>query len=386
MGLTVNDVIGALDRRYPLHSAEAWDAVGLQVGDLHAPATRVLFTVDVTEAVVDEAIEWGADLIVSHHPLLFEPLATVTSDTARGRIVRRLITSGCAVYAAHTNADKANPGVNDALAQAFGLVNTSPLVPDMTPSLLSLVYYVPVADHERVLSAVFEAGAGHVGDYDHAAFTVAGTGQFRPLPGANPVIGKVGTDEFVDEHRVEVVLPAQMARTVVDALVQTHPYEEVAHHLVAVQSRPSSSGLGRVGDLAEPMTLQAFAAVVAKVLPATQHGVRISGDPDRVVSRIAVCGGSGADLIPVARASGAEVFVTSDLKHHVTLDAAADGGPALVDISHWAGESLWLPRAAELLREDLMNLDRTTVETRVSAIVTDPWTARIGSVQAGGQS
>jgi dinuclear metal center YbgI/SA1388 family protein len=385
MGLTVNDVIGALDRRYPPRTAESWDAVGLQVGDRSAPASRVLFTVDVTNAVVDEAIGWGADLIVSHHPLLFEPLATLTSDTDRGRIVRRLVSSGCAVYVAHTNADTANPGVNDALAQACDLVNTSPLVPELTPALLSLVYYVPVADHQRVLAAVFEAGAGHVGDYDHAAFTLSGTGQFRPLPGANPAIGEVGVDEFVEEHRVEVVLPLELAATVVGALVEAHPYEEVAHHLVAVQSQPSSAGLGRVGDLPEPMSLKAFAEVVAKALPATHHGIRIAGDPDKVVSRIAVCGGSGADLIPVARASGADVFVTSDLKHHVTLDTTADGGPALVDISHWAGESLWLPRAAELLREDLMDLARTTVETQVSAIVTDPWTARIGSVQAGGQ-
>jgi dinuclear metal center YbgI/SA1388 family protein len=386
MGLTVNDVIGALDRRYPPRTAEPWDAVGLQVGDRTAPATRVLFTVDVTDAVVDEAIEWRADLIVSHHPLLFEPLTTVTSDTGRGRLVRRLIASGCAVYAAHTNADKANPGVNDALARALDVVNTSPLVPEMTPALLSLVYYVPVGDHQRVLSAVFEAGAGHVGDYDHAAFTLSGTGQFRPLPGANPAIGQVGVDEFVEEHRVEVVVPLELAGPVVDALVSAHPYEEVAHHLVSVQSRPSTAGIGRVGDLREPMTLQAFAEVVAKALPATHHGVRVAGDLGQAVSRVAVCGGSGADLIPVARASGADVYVTSDLKHHVTLDTAADGGPALVDISHWAGESLWLFRAAELLREDVMNLGRTTVETKVSAIVTDPWTARIGSVQAGGQS
>jgi dinuclear metal center YbgI/SA1388 family protein len=383
MRLTVGEVIGALDGRYPPGTAEPWDAVGLQVGDRLAQVTRVLFTVDVTDAVVDEALEWGAELIVSHHPLLFQPLGTVTSETDRGRIVRRLTTAGCAAYAAHTNADKANPGVNDALAQAIGLVTSSPLVPEPMPALLSLVYYVPVADHDRVLSAVFEAGAGHVGDYDHAAFTLNGTGQFRPLPGAVPAIGEVGVDEFVEEHRVEVVVPVQSAGNVVDALVQAHPYEEVAHHLVSLQARPSSAGSGRIGDLAEPMTLGAFADAVARALPATHHGVRVAGDLDRMVLRVGLCGGSGADVIPAARAAAADVFVTSDLKHHVVLDTMSDGGPALVDISHWAGESLWLSRAAELLREDVAQLGRTTVETRVSSVGTDPWAAHIG--QAGGQ-
>jgi dinuclear metal center YbgI/SA1388 family protein len=386
MGLCVADIVGALDRRYPPTSAEPWDSVGLQVGDLRAAVTRVLFTVDITEAVVAEAQNWGAQLIVSHHPLLFEPLSAVTSETDRGRIVRSLTVNGCAAYAAHTNADKAHPGVNDALALALGIVDTVPLVADPEPDLLSLVYYVPVADHERVLAAVFAAGAGHVGDYDHAAFTLSGTGQFRPLPGANPAIGTVGSDEFVQENRVEVVLPAGMARTVVQALVEAHPYEEVAHHLVALTARPSAVGLGRIGRLPEPMTLSDFAEVVARALPATHHGVRIAGDGDHLISRVAVCGGSGGELISQARAQGADAFVTSDLKHHVSIDAAAHGGPALVDVSHWAGEWLWLSQAAALLRDDVAHLGRSTVETRVSAIVTDPWTARIGSAQAGGQS
>jgi dinuclear metal center YbgI/SA1388 family protein len=262
---TVADVVAAVHGRYNPAGAAAWDAVGLVCGDPAAPVRRVLLAVDPDERVVEEALGWGADLLLTHHPLLLRPVSSVAATTPAGRVVQRLIAGGVALLAAHTNADVAADGVNDALAEALGLVGCEPLMDD---------------------------------------------------------------------------------------------------------------GLGRVGDLDVPESLAAFAQRVSEALPDTVYGARIAGDLAARVRRVAVCGGSGSDVLPAATAAGADVVVTADLKHHVALDHLASGGPALVDVSHWASEWLWLPRAASLLEADLA-VAGVTVETRVSEIVTDPWTARL---------
>jgi dinuclear metal center YbgI/SA1388 family protein len=267
----LREVIAALDARYDPALAESWDAVGLVCGDPDEPVGRVLFAVDPTTAVVDEGIAGGADLLVTHHPLLLTPVHGVPADDPRGRLVHRLIRAGAALFVAHTNADRApGSGVNAALADALGLTGAVPLEP--------------------------------AGDD----------------PGA---------------------------------------------------------GLGRVGELPEAMTLRAFAARVAAVLPETVGGVRAAGDPDRVVRRVAVCGGSGGSLLDAAAAAGADVFLTSDLKHHPVSDAMEATGPALCDVAHFASEWPWLPVAADVLHRDLSG----RVEVAVSRRRTDPWTWHAGS-------
>ncbi|UOY03100.1 Nif3-like dinuclear metal center hexameric protein [Blastococcus sp. PRF04-17] len=265
MSVPLREVIAALEARYDPRLAEGWDAVGLVCGDRDEPVERVLFAVDPTSAVVDEVIGTGAALLVTHHPLLLTPVHGVPADDPKGRLVHRLIRAGAALFVAHTNADRAPDGVNDALAAVLGLIGTEPL---------------------------------------------------EPVP----------TDPGV--------------------------------------------GLGRVGDLPEPMPLHAFAARAAGVLPATVGGVRVSGDPDRTVRRVAVCGGSGGSLTGAAAAAGADVFLTSDLRHHPVSEHAESPGPALVDVAHFATEWPWLPVAADLLRRDLDG----RVETWVSVRRTDPWT------------
>ncbi|KQT97949.1 Nif3-like dinuclear metal center hexameric protein [Sanguibacter sp. Leaf3] len=287
---TLARVVDLLDERYPPSTAEDWDAVGLVVGDPQRQVRRVLFAVDPVADVVDEAVAWGADLVVTHHPLLLKGVHSVAATTVKGSVVHRLVEAGCALYVAHTNGDAAERGVNDALADLLGIVDRRPLDP-----------------HE---------------------------------PGA-------------------------------------------------------ATGLGRVGRLASPTTLRAFAEHVAAVLPATAQGVRASGDLDATVETVAVLGGSGDSFIGAARAAGADVYVTSDLKHHgvseareqARLDALAAGAPAgsgtpfLIDTAHFASEWPWLAYAAEDLVHDC-TADGTTVVTRVSVLRTDPWTARFGSPDA----
>jgi hypothetical protein len=229
-----------------------------------------------------------------------------------------------------------------------------------------VVTFVPADAVDRVLDAMTAAGAGAIGDYARCAFLTDGTGTFVAGPGSSPVVGEQGVVSRVAEVRVEMVAPRRARPAVVRALLGAHPYEEPAWDVFELATVPGVRGLGRVGELAVPVTLAEFTAHAAEALPATAWGVRAAGDPGRVVRTVAVCGGSGGDLADEARRAGADVLLTSDLKHHATSETVEDGGVALVDAAHWATEWPWLRAEAALLA--------TTVETSVSTAVTDPWT------------
>ncbi|HVT22050.1 MAG TPA: Nif3-like dinuclear metal center hexameric protein [Mycobacteriales bacterium] len=368
------DVVGLLARRYDPAWAESWDAVGLVCGDPDTAVERIHFAIDPVEAVADEAIAAGAQLLVTHHPLYLGGTTSVAATSSKGRLVHRLIGAGVALYVAHTNADVANPGVNDALASALGLRDTDALSPLPHGSLDKVVTFVPVEDADRVLDALAAAGAGTVGDYTRCAYLGDGMGTFTPGPTTSPTIGERGKVELVKETRIETIAPRRLRGQVIRALVAAHPYEEPAYDVTELAAVPSGLGLGRIGELSGPTTLSAFTAAAAAALPATSWGVRAAGDPDRAVRTVAVCGGSGGSLAEVAARRGADVLVTSDLKHHSTSEAVADLGLGLVDAAHWATEAPWLDEAAALLAADAAAAG-TTVGTTVSRIVTDPWTA-----------
>jgi len=374
--LTVRDVVAVLDELYDPRTAEAWDRVGLVAGDPDQPVRRLLLAVDPVQAVVDEAAAWGADLLLTHHPLLLRGVHGVATTDPKGRAVTSLVRAGIALLVAHTNADVADPGVSDALAAALGVVDVEPLEPRAEPGQVKLVTFVPPEWVEPVLDALAAAGAGVIGAYERCAWTVSGTGTFRPTEGAHPVVGSVGVTEEVTERRVEMVVPLTRVSAAVDALRSAHPYEEPAFDLLALAPRPGTTGTGRVGGLAQPVPLGDFARAVAAALPATPGGVRVAGDPERVVERVAVCGGAGDGLFAAVRRSGADAYVTADLRHHPASEAREHGAPALVDCAHWASEWPWLPAAEQLLRTRLGDA-ADTVETRVSRIVTDPWEAHL---------
>lgn len=364
------DVISALEHRYDPAWAQSWDAVGLVAGDPAAPVRRVHFAVDPVAAVAEEAIVAGADLLVTHHPLLLTPVHGVPATNAKGRLLHRLIRHGVALYVAHTNADVADPGVSDALAEALGLRDVEPLRRTAGDPLDKLVTFVPHADAGRLIDALAAAGAGAIGDYARCAWTASGTGTFQPGAAATPAIGRRGEIEVVPETRLEMVLPRERRVAVLAALRAAHPYEEPAYDLLELVSPPGRRGLGRVGELPAALTLAEFTAAAAESLPPTVSGVRAAGDPARVVRRIAVCGGSGGDLADDATAAGAQVLLTADLRHHPASEVLAEGGVALLDAAHWATEAPWLAKAAGQLRADLAD----TVTATVSTIVTDPWT------------
>jgi dinuclear metal center YbgI/SA1388 family protein len=366
---TIGDALAALDKAYPPDLAADWDAVGLVCGDPAEELRSVLVAVDPVPETVDEAIANGAQLLVTHHPLLLRGVHGVGADTPKGNLVHRLVRAGAALFAAHTNADAADPGVSDALAEALGLDVTGPLVPADGPPLDKIVTFVPTGpDLGAVHAALSDAGAGNVGDCSHCSFATAGTGQFKPAAGDRRL-------ERVAETRLEMVLPRSRRAAVVAALQAVHPYEEPAFDVLALAPVPSTRGLGRIGSLPEPEPLSAFAARVAAGLPATAWGVRAAGDPDRLVHRVAVCGGAGDSALDVALAADVDAYVTADLRHHPAAEhLLRPGAPALVDVAHWASEWPWCAQAAAVLRAALGG----SVEVRVSTRRTDPWS--IGSI------
>lgn len=370
---SLREVVDRIHSWYPPATAEAWDAVGLVAGDPAQDVRRVLLAVDPVQSVADEAADWDADLLLVHHPLFLKPVHGVAATSPKGRTLAALTRAGCALLTAHTNADQALGGVSESLALALGLADLAPLVPAPGEPRDKVVVHVPVADADRLRAALAEAGAGAIGDYDSCSYTVTGTGRFRPLDGATPTIGSVGTPEEVAEERIEAVLPRSRRTAVVRALLAAHPYEEPAWDVVELaDAGPAGTGTGRVGDV-EPTTLRGFADRVALALPATAAGIRVAGDPERPVRRVALCGGAGDFLLDAMAGGDADVYLTSDLRHHPASEFREQDGPALIDVPHWAAEWTWLPVVEARIREAWGD----TVETRVSGTVTDPWTFRI---------
>lgn len=370
---SLGDVTGLLHGWYPPATADSWDAVGLVYGDPEAKVRKVLFAVDCTAAVAAEAAEWGADLLVVHHPLFLKPVHGFAATTPKGRTLATLAAAGCALLTAHTNADKAERGVSEAMALALGLGDLEPIVPEPEAQLDKLVVFVPAANADELRTALARAGAGIIGDYEQCTFSISGEGRFRPLEGANPTIGSVGDVEVVEEIRVESLLPRHRRADVVRAMRAVHPYEEPAYDVLELADPgTSTTGTGRIGNIT-PRSLREFAAAVSAALPATVQGVRVAGDPERVVRRVALCGGAGDFLLDRVAGSDADVYVTSDLRHHPASEFVESGGPALVDVAHWAAEWTWLPVVEARLRAETGD----TVETRVSTTPTDPWQFRI---------
>jgi dinuclear metal center YbgI/SA1388 family protein len=366
---TLGDVVALLHEWYPPATAEDWDAVGLVWGAPESQVRKVMFAVDPTLAVAREAADWDADLLVVHHPLFLSPVHGFAATNAKGRALHTLVEARCGLLTAHTNADQALGGVSEALAQALGLEEITPILPAIGEPLDKLVVFAPTDAAAPVRAAIAASGAGVIGDYDHASFSTPGEGRFRPLEGADPAIGTVGSIEVVDEVRIEVVMPRRLRSQVVAAMRVAHPYEEPAYDVIELADPGSNrTGTGRRGTV-PVTTLGQFAEVVAKALPDTAHGVRVAGAADREVRRVAVCGGAGDFLLDHLAGSDVDVYVTSDLRHHRASEFLESSGAALIDVAHWAAEWTWLPVVQARLQAELDGL-----ETRVSTTPTDPWT------------
>ncbi|MEC1179958.1 Nif3-like dinuclear metal center hexameric protein [Metasolibacillus meyeri] len=307
------------------------DPIGLAIGTVNKTVTKVLVTLDVTMQVVEEAIAQGCELIIAHHPPIFRKLSNLRTDTPAGKLYEKCLKHDIAVYAAHTNLDVAEGGVNDLLADALQLKNRKILEHTYSEQLMKLAVYVPT-DHADVLrAALASAGAGQIGDYDTCSFTTAGEGRFRALERANPFVGQIGEINVEPEQKVEVIFPSGQKNRILKAMLNAHPYEEPAYDVWEMALTTNEAGLGRIGTLPKPLTLQQFAELVKVQLNVPY--LRVVGDLQQTVSKVAVVGGDGNSYIAAAKRAGADVFVTGDIGFHMAQDAEVNG-LSIVDPGH----------------------------------------------------
>lgn len=346
--MRVRDLLDVIDGLAPFQLAQPWDNVGLQVGSRDAQVASVLVTLELTAAALDEAAAAGADVVLVHHPPLFKPVSVLTDDTLVGGLLLRAARERRTVIACHTNLDAARGGLADILAGIVGLQGTASFEP-VPVEWLKLVGFVPADELEQVAAAVFAAGAGVIGRYEHCSFRVHGTGSFKPLEGARPKVGEIGTDTVTGEVRFEAVLPRARRREVLDAFVAAHSYEEPAYDVYPLENEVGSVGIGRVGDLRTGQPLSELAAAVAHHLHVPH--LRFTGSPGQRVSRAAVVPGSGAVAIDSVTGR-ADVLLTGDVKYH-DADRALRLGLPIIDLPHEVAEGVAMERWADTLADAL---------------------------------
>lgn len=362
-------VMEALEKIAPRHLAEEWDNVGLLVGSPAQEVHKIIVALDVSETLVDFAVTEKYDMIISHHPLLFKPMKQLRTDLPQGRVLQKLLAAKIAVFAAHTNLDIADGGVNDVLAKLLGLKNIRPFAVTAEEELVKLVVFVPAEQADVVQKALGDAGAGHIGNYSHCAFRCQGQGTFLPLAKANPFIGKPGVLEQVEEVRLETIFPERSQNRIVRAMCKAHPYEEPAYDLYPLKNKGNVMSLGRMADLETALPVETFSHKVKLALAADT--VRLVRGGEKMVSRVALCSGSGAEFIAKAAYMGADAYVTGDVKYH-EAQRAAELGLHLIDAGHFATETPVVPVLAEKLKA-IAAAGKWKVEISADTTGTDPF-------------
>jgi dinuclear metal center YbgI/SA1388 family protein len=360
--MTVGDICKHIDEQIPVALQESYDNSGLQTGSYDSTLTSVLLTIDVTEKVIEEAVSKQCNLIISHHPMIFSPLKRVTDSSPVQRMVVAAIQNGIAIYSAHTNLDSVYGGVSFKMASKLGLTNREVLSP-VSDKLVKLVTFVPPDHLERVKQAIFEAGAGHIGDYDSCGFQIPGEGSFRGNEKSNPFAGTRGQLHYENEIRFETILPSFLTGRVVKALIATHPYEEPAFDLYPLLNKWNRAGMGCIGMVESPISADVLLARVKSLFSA--EVLRYSGNSAKQLQRIAVCGGSGITLLPDAIAAGADAFITGDIKYHQFFEAQQN--ILLVDAGHFETEKFSMEIIYDLIIKKFPNF-----ALRFSESITNP--------------
>ena len=360
--MRIKDITDYLETIAPLNYQESYDNSGLIVGNSNAPVKKVLITLDVTEDVVEEAIKEKCQLIVAHHPIVFSGLKKLNGKNYVERVVIKAIKKDIAIYAIHTNYDNVIDGVNAEICKRLGLVDCEILL--LKKQLLKKLYtFIPVAHYERVAKAVFDAGAGYIGNYSETSFNVPGTGTFKGNEKSNPVIGKKNVLEKAEEVKFETIFPAHIEGKVISALLNAHPYEEVAYDIISLDNTFTKVGSGMVGNLKSPVDELTFLKSVKKNLKT--DSIRYTKLLGKKVKRVAVCGGSGRFLLNNAIGANADVFITGDFKYHDFFDA--DNKILVADVGHYESEQFTKDLLLQHLSEKFPIL-----AARISNVNTNP--------------
>jgi len=362
MPVTVKAIADILEEHFPLVLAAEWDNPGLQVGSWRQLAENILVVLDIDEEVIDYACRNRCGLIITHHPFFFSPVKSINYDQSQGRLLKKIVEAGITVYSAHTNLDAGARGLNQVLAERLGLVDIGPLDRWHCEKLFKLAVYVPSLHVEEVRAAILGAGAGHIGRYQDCSFMSKGIGSFRPLPGSQPFIGQEGRLEEVEEFRLETIVPHSRLERVVERMRETHPYEEIAYDLYPLELNGQIYSMGRIGRLGTPCRLEEYCRQVKQAL--SLDYIRVAGNMDQLIKKVAVVSGAGADYASLARLNGCDVLVTGDLKYHQAKDAR-DAGLAMIDAGHEGTERIMPDLLRQLLAKELKNKD---LEARIFAL------------------
>ncbi len=357
--MKIQQIIQLLEEWAPKALQESYDNAGLITGNSQDECKGTLICLDSTEAVVHEAIEKGCNLIVAHHPIVFSGLKRFTGDTYIERTLLLAILHNIAIYAIHTNLDNVNSGVSQEMANRLGLINTRILQPKSN-MLLKLVTYVPESYLELVMQAVFNAGAGAIGNYDECSFQMQGLGTFRPNKVAKPFIGEAGIRQQENETRIEFIAPSWKQASVMNALIQAHPYEEVAYEWIKLENSLQTNGAGIVGELPDALSPK---EVLNKIKAVFGGMIRYTSLGQEKIKRIALCGGSGSFLLKDAIQSKADLFLTSDFKYHQFFDA--EDKIVIADIGHFESEQFTMELIHRYLNQKISNFAGclTTIST-----------------------
>lgn len=336
MSVTVGEIVKVLNTWAPLELKESWDNPGLLIGNPAEKVDKVLVTLDVMTETVDYAIEQGVTMIVSHHPVIFDGLKSLRTDTYDGAMYQKLLAHHIAVYSGHTNLDSADGGVNDVLANLLGLTDIEGFVPVSEDKLYKIAVYVPESHSEALRKALADSGAGYIGNYSDCSFTTKGEGRFKAHEGADPFIGSVGKVETVAEERIETIVAESGLNQVLQAMIAAHPYEEPAYDIYPLKNAGHPFTMGRVGNWPTPEP----AGEVLKKIKNLLHRDALSyaGSTDVTVRRVALLGGGGAGFIKAAKAAGADLYLTGDVKYHDAQEARKQG-IVVVDGGHFGTES-----------------------------------------------
>jgi dinuclear metal center YbgI/SA1388 family protein len=348
--IRLKDLVAVFEQLAPFSLQESYDNSGIQIGHPDKIITRGLVCLDVSPEVLDEAIEQKCDVIISHHPLLFKGLKQINGLTAVDQVVMKAIREDVAIVSVHTNLDHVIEGVNGMLAEKIGLSKLSPLSP-ATGLLKKLVTFCPPAQAEVVREALFSAGAGQIGDYDCCSYNLDGYGTFRAGAGTNPFVGKKNELHEEAELRIETIFPVYLQQQVMAALINAHPYEEVAYDIYPLDNKFGKAGNGLCGWLKEPLKEEAFLLQLKEILglPCLRHSERTG----KVLHKIAICGGSGGFLLPQVMAAGADAFISAELKHNQFLECK--GRLLLIDAGHYETEQFTKELMVDIVNKKMLN-------------------------------
>ncbi|CEO26955.1 Nif3-like dinuclear metal center hexameric protein [Paraclostridium sordellii] len=336
--MKLKSLIKQIEKKYPLNLAYDWDNVGLLVGDYENEVNKIMVALEANEKVVNEAIEKEIDLIITHHPFIFSKMKKVTTQDLKGKLIHKLIKNNISIYSMHTNFDIAFDGLNDYFVELLNLKDAKILEKTNSEVLYKLAVYVPKTHLDKVRSALGNADAGHLGNYKECSFSIEGEGRFKPCEGANPYIGEEGALESVNEVKIETIVPQKNLGGVINAMIKSHPYEEVAYDLYKLENKGEAVGLGRYGKLEEKMTFKDLGMILKEKLDIKY--IRVVGNLEDEISKVAIVTGSGADMVKKAFKSGCDVLITGDMKYHDAQDTL-DMGMKVIDCGHFDTEKVF---------------------------------------------